>query len=204
MGNLSKERLRAFDDASWHYYDWLTVLSDAGIKDIRDLQGQYLLKCPFHEDWNPSFRIRLNEHNYHCFSCGAFGTVADLMWKLQGGSLSKSQYYEQLLKANPSMQNYLGFSSLFIDSRSLDPALMGRRKFSAKDHLGSTLPLTVLGQEIRQLSDTWEALTYSMTLLQEGENPDELLAKAERAFSGEGHTKREQVTQLSLADIVAE
>jgi len=193
--------MREFDEASWKYYDWLTVLQDAGIKDVQDLEGQYLLKCPFHEDYLPSFRIRLREHNYHCFSCNAFGSVANLMWKLQGSSMSQSQYYEQLLKANPAMQQFLGFNSLFIDSKSLDPALFGRRKFSAKNHLGATMPLSVLGDKMRSISNTWEGLVYSFTLLQEGENPDELLAKAKKVFSGDSSQVVAEEEKLSLSDI---
>lgn len=206
MGQLSQTRFKAFVDASHLYFDWITVLNDAGVKDIQDLNGQYLLKCPFHEDWNPSFRIRLHEHYYHCFSCGDFGSVAKLMYKTSGTTLQQSQYFEQILKANPAMQRYLGFSSLFIDSKTLDPAFETRRKFSAKDHIGSSMPVSALARKVRGISDSWESLAYSLTLLQNGETTDNVCANMMNMKKNtEQSTKSvERISLLSLTDDVEE
>lgn len=204
MGQLSKERLRLFDDNSWKYYDWLAVLHDHGVKDIQDLQGQYLLKCPFHEDWNPSFRIRLHEHNYHCFSCGAFGSVTNLMWKLSESSLTQVQFYEQLLKANPAFQKELGFSSLYLDAKTLDPKLMGRRTFNPKTALGTQLPIAELGKKMRQLNDSWAGLVYSLTMLQAGETTDNVWAQAQKVFGEEKERDalKQRVGQVSLLSLL--
>lgn len=177
MGQLSKARLRKFSDESKHFFDWMTVLHDAGITDVQDLQGQYLLKCPFHEDWAPSFRIKVNEGYYHCFSCNAFGTVVKLMYELSSKSVSEVQFYEQVLKRSPAMQSHLGFSSLFIDAYTLDEGFNGRRRFSARSHIGAVMPLSVLYQEVKKAGDSWENLVYSLTLLQEGERPDTIAGK---------------------------
>lgn len=205
MGQLSKERLRLFDENSWKYYDWLSVLQDNGVKEIQDLQGQYLLKCPFHEDWNPSFRIRLHEHNYHCFSCGAFGTVTQLMWKLSESTLSQAQFYEQLLKANPAFQKELGFTSLYIDARTLDPQLAGRRRFNPKSSLGMQLPIAELGRKVRGLNDSWAGLVYSLTMLQAGETTDNVWTQAQRVLGEEKERAKLKsrvgsVSLLSLLD----
>lgn len=198
MGNLSVERMQAFDEISWKYYDWLTVLQDAGITEIQDLQGQYLLKCPFHVDDYPSFRIKLDEHYYHCFSCGAFGSIADLMWKLSGQSYKRSKFYDNLLRVNQHMQAALGFSSLFIDSRTLDPALKIRRTFNPTNHVGSAIPISVLATNVRKMSDTWESLVYSLSLLQDGASPVEVQDKVKMVFSGMPGTVTDKSTSSKV------
>lgn len=174
MGQLSRERLDKMRDISHKYFDWTAVLQEAGVTEIQDLDDQLLLKCPRHADKRPSFRVRLHEHDCHCFSCGFWGRVLDLMYEVSGKQLSKSQYCEQVLKRTPAMQKELGFSSLYVDATSLDPGFSGRRKFSSKDHIGSGMPLSVLGKRIRREGDTWENLVFSLTLLQEGESPEHI------------------------------
>ena len=206
MGHLSHERLSLFEERSWRYFDWLTVLNDAGIKNIQDLNGQYLLACPFHEDQSPSFRIRVKEHNYHCFSCNAFGSIVDLMWKLSGRSLSRAAFFDQILKSNPAMQVELGFKSLFIDAGTLDPALMGRRRFDPSSAIGMQMPMSVLSSKVRNISDSWEALVLSLTLLQEGEIPDNVYSRCKSILSGHPSAQSnvpadEKVSLLSLLEL---
>ena len=38
----------------------------------------YTMRCLFHEEKTPSFRMNLSENGYYCFSCGAKGNVSDL------------------------------------------------------------------------------------------------------------------------------
>lgn len=206
MGQFSKERMVALDNISWRYYDWLTVLGDAGVRDIQDLQGQYLLKCPFHEDKRPSFRIRVHEHNYHCFSCGAFGSVASLMWKLSETRLSQVQYYEQLLKANPAMQKELGFNSLFLDAKTLDPRLTKPRKFNPKSSIGTQMPVSALGRKVRAMQDDWKGLVYSLTMLQHGETTDNIYAQMCRVTNEHVQVaaSKERVGVVSLMDLLGD
>lgn len=201
MGQLSRERLRKFEDASHLFLDWMVVLRDAGITEIQDLQGQYLLKCPFHADQRPSFRIRVNEHNYHCFSCNDFGTVAKLMYKLSSQSIPQSQFYEQILKRSPAMQSHLGFSSLFIDAFTLDEGFNGRRRFSAKEHIGSGMPLSVLYREVRAQGDTWENLVYSLTMLQEGERPETIVKRVKGIAESGRPASSPEISLMSLLNL---
>lgn len=203
MGTLSKDRLIRFKELSWHYFDWLSVLRDAGITEVQDLQGQYLLKCPFHPDKRPSFRIRVHEHNFHCFSCNAYGTVADLMYRLSSLSVSEAQYMDQLLKRTPGMQKELGFSSLFIDSDTLDPGFSGRRKFSAANHIGASLPLSVFSKKVREADDSWESLVFSLTLLQDGESMENVLAQVNRMKNRKANGLSSEIPMLSLEDIIS-
>lgn len=196
MGQLAVERLHELEERAHKYYDWLQVLSDVGISDVQDLQGQYLLKCPFHEDKRPSFRIRVKEHNYHCFSCNAFGSIADLMWRLSGQSVSKAQYCEQLLKRTPALQQELGFNSLYIDSSSLDKGFLSRRKFDPKNHIGGGLQISTLASSIKAIDNSWESLVYSLTMLQQGERPDIILDTVKKS-----HDFKSKLTAVDVGDI---
>lgn len=206
MGQLSRERLRKFEDNAHLYYDWLTVLNNAGVTEIQDLQGQYLLKCPFHEDWNPSFRIRLHEHNYHCFSCNDFGSIAKLMYKLSSQSIPQVSFYEQLLKSNPAMQQQLGFNSLFIDGNSLDAGFNSRRRFSAREHIGGGMPLSVFTRRVKAAGDTWENFVFSLTLLQSGESLENIVAQVEEqvGYKRSAKGEAEEISLLSLIDSESE
>ena len=42
--------------------------------------------CPFHEETTPSFRVSPSKNLFHCFGCGAKGSVVDLVMMLEGVS----------------------------------------------------------------------------------------------------------------------
>lgn len=200
MGQLSQERMNRVREASYKYFDWKTVLAEAGVTEIQDLSDQLLLKCPMHEDWKPSFRVRLNEHDCHCFSCGFWGRVIDLMYELSGKQVSKSQFYDQVLKRTPGMQVELGFASVYLDAYTLDPALKGRRRFDPKSHIGSEMPVSVFSKKVRALGDTWENLVFSLTLMQEGESTDNIYSLQSKTASLSKETSG--VTEISLMSLL--
>ena len=48
-------------------------------------QGKdYAVHCPFHDDKTPSCMISPTKNVYHCFGCGAKGSVIDWTMKTQG------------------------------------------------------------------------------------------------------------------------
>ena len=202
MAELSRERMSAMENVSHLYFDWSTVLADAGITDVQDLQGQLLLKCPFHPDKRPSFRIRIAEHNYHCFSCNAFGSVLDLMYKLSGTSMSKSQYMEQVLRANPAMQQYLGFKSIYLDSKNLHEGFSVRRKFDAKAHIGSGMPVSVFSSKVKSQGRTWENLVYSLTMMQAGESFENIVAAVDKQSQNTKARSASPQSTISLAALL--
>jgi DNA primase len=58
-------------------------------------QGKdYVIRCPFHEDDTPSLVISPANNLYHCFGCGAAGTVID--WTMQTRGVSFRQAVELL------------------------------------------------------------------------------------------------------------
>lgn len=46
----------------------------------------HVMCCPFHDDKTPSLKISADKNVFHCFGCGASGTVIDWVMKTQGVS----------------------------------------------------------------------------------------------------------------------
>ncbi len=46
----------------------------------------HVMHCPFHDDKSPSMKISADKNVFHCFGCGASGTVIDWVMKTQGVS----------------------------------------------------------------------------------------------------------------------
>lgn len=55
----------------------------------------WVMRCPFHDDATPSLVVTESKNLYHCFGCGAGGSVLDWVMKTQGVSLPHAV---QLLK----------------------------------------------------------------------------------------------------------
>lgn len=47
----------------------------------------WVMRCPFHDDATPSLVVTESKNLYHCFGCGAGGSVLDWVMKTQGVSL---------------------------------------------------------------------------------------------------------------------
>ncbi|MGE0370465.1 MAG: DNA primase [Gammaproteobacteria bacterium] len=46
---------------------------------LRKAGREYVARCPFHEEKTPSFTVSPEKQFYHCFGCGAHGTVIGFM-----------------------------------------------------------------------------------------------------------------------------
>lgn len=200
MPIISKDRVQQFKSVAHKYFDWKTVLEESGAGPIQDLQDQLLLPCPLHPDKRPSFRVRLRHNDCHCFSCGYWGTVADIMYEMSGKSVPRYQYFEQILKRTPGMQSELGFKSLYVDAKTLDPAFEKRPRFSAVNHIGSKMPLDAFSRMVRQLGESWENLVYSLTLMQAGEELENILAQMKKS----NENKEAAVQEVSLLSLLEE
>lgn len=78
--------------------------------------------CPFHEDWDPSFKIDINRNLYKCFACGEDGGgnlikfISRYETEVLGKRISYSQVLDRLLKTDKRSCIELGFTSVFDDS----------------------------------------------------------------------------------------
>lgn len=50
--------------------------------------------CPFHQERTPSFMVDDEDHHFHCFGCGAHGTVVD--WLMRTEKITIAQALRQL------------------------------------------------------------------------------------------------------------
>ena len=72
--------------------------SDISLVRLIESQGHELKKegkdhvmcCPFHEDTTPSLKISADKNVFHCFGCGASGTVIDWVMKTHKVSFRKA------------------------------------------------------------------------------------------------------------------
>jgi DNA primase catalytic core len=63
--------------------DLVAVAQARGLALTR--QGQdYVARCPFHEETSPSFHITPSKNLFHCFGCGAAGSVLDFVMRMDG------------------------------------------------------------------------------------------------------------------------
>ena len=52
--------------------------------------GEYMCRCLFHEDRNPSMSVNAAKGVYHCFSCGAGGNLFKLVAEMEGLSFREA------------------------------------------------------------------------------------------------------------------
>jgi len=73
--------------------DVATVFSNELSTTVRDAKWQSL-KCPFHDDNNPSLRILLPDGGFECKGCGERGgSVIDFTMKLYGMNFPRAIQY---------------------------------------------------------------------------------------------------------------
>lgn len=68
----------------------LATLAESQGHQLRKQGRDRVLLCPFHQEKTPSCVISPEKNLYHCFGCGAAGSVVDWMMKTEGFSLPKA------------------------------------------------------------------------------------------------------------------
>lgn len=81
----------------------VSLLESEGYKLHR--QGKdYVMRCPFHQEKTPSFSVSVVKNCYHCFGCGASGSVLDYVMQSQRLSMGKAiGYLQSLIGQLPSV-----------------------------------------------------------------------------------------------------
>ena len=59
--------------------------------------------CPFHDEKTPSFSVNAERGFFHCFGCGAGGTVFDFVMKTEG--LTFAEVAERMGRSVDSVKN---------------------------------------------------------------------------------------------------
>jgi len=142
-------------------------------------QGKdWAIRCPFHEDDDtPSLIISPGKNLYHCFGCGAAGTVIDWVMKTQGVSFPHAV---QLLKQDAGLvtANHSGIKR--SHKRPL-PALL------SQDVDAQSALRQVVDYYHATLKQSPEALAY---LAQRGLNHPELIAQFQLGYGNKTLTYR--------------
>ena len=63
--------------------DLVAVVESRGVK-LSKQGNDFVGLCPFHKEETPSFRVTPSKNLFHCFGCGAAGSVIDFVMKLDG------------------------------------------------------------------------------------------------------------------------
>lgn len=64
-----------------------TVLANYGLK-ARGQGAERMILCPFHDDRSPSCSINLDRKVFHCFACGAGGSILDFLARMESCSIA--------------------------------------------------------------------------------------------------------------------
>src|SRR3990167_4602134 len=75
--------------------DLVAVVQARGVK-LTKQGGDFVGLCPFHEEDTPSFHVTPSKNLFHCFGCGAAGSVIDFVMKKDG--LTKQEAIDWLVK----------------------------------------------------------------------------------------------------------
>ena len=76
----------------------LHLCAKHGIELKRHGTHDYIGRCPFHDDKEPSFVVTPRKNLWHCMGCDAGGSVIDLVMKLDG--LTFREAMDKLLTSN--------------------------------------------------------------------------------------------------------
>lgn len=68
--------------------DIVDVVSD--YVQLRRSGRSYSGLCPFHNERTPSFSVSQDRGMYHCFGCGAGGTVINFVMDIEGVSFQEA------------------------------------------------------------------------------------------------------------------
>ncbi|MFU9139268.1 CHC2 zinc finger domain-containing protein, partial [Erwinia tasmaniensis] len=68
----------------------LAALAESQGHQLRKQGRDLVLLCPFHQEKTPSLVISPEKNLFHCFGCGAAGSVVDWMMQTEGFSLPKA------------------------------------------------------------------------------------------------------------------
>lgn len=69
---------------------WIRSCLPVSAEAIRQGNGDLKIRCPFHDDQNPSCSVSLSKRCFNCFGCKENGTVTKLVMKLSGVSQAET------------------------------------------------------------------------------------------------------------------
>ncbi|MCZ1250976.1 hypothetical protein EIL81_19580, partial [Photorhabdus laumondii subsp. laumondii] len=99
----------------------------------------YVLRCPFHNEKTPSMVISPAKNLYHCFGCGAAGSVLDWVIQTEGVTLKIAIRRLRELAGLPDMDNAVVAASSLAAPPESQAAPLPRPKLADLDDDGQAL-----------------------------------------------------------------
>ncbi|MDC9607197.1 CHC2 zinc finger domain-containing protein [Xenorhabdus griffiniae] len=99
----------------------------------------YVLRCPFHHEKTPSMVISPAKNLYHCFGCGAAGSVLDWVIQTEGVTLKIAIRRLRELAGLPDMDNTVVAASSLAAQPKSQAAPLPRPKLADLDDDGQAL-----------------------------------------------------------------
>jgi DNA primase len=90
--------------------------------------------CPFHDEKSPSFQVRTSHNTYHCFGCGAHGSVIDFLMQID--QLGFVEAVEKLADRVGYRLTYEGGGSSVQRDRGTRSRLLAANKLAAEFYAG--------------------------------------------------------------------
>ncbi|MCE0829068.1 CHC2 zinc finger domain-containing protein, partial [Buttiauxella sp. A2-C2_NF] len=138
--------------------------------------GSWACLCPFHSEKTPSCIITPSKGVYHCFGCGAKGSIIDWQMNTTGQSLREAVAFLKTRLAGADSEPSSA-SSLTVCTESAP----SRPKLADLDDDGQALLNQVIDHYHRQLLDSPEAHEW---LTRRGLNHPELVSHFKLGFAG--------------------
>jgi len=78
VGRLAELKKRVPITVLLKHYGW------SGWEEHSRAKEWNRLKCPFHDDRNPSASVKRETNRFNCFTCGVRGDIIDIVMQVEG------------------------------------------------------------------------------------------------------------------------
>lgn len=162
--------------------------------------GGTWIACPFHREKTPSLSFNEDKGIWHCFGCGAGGTLLRFMYlyrtEVEGQRLSYANFLNGLLKGDNSLQTALGFNTLFEEEVNTIENLEPIKKFKFHRRPASASTYVELQEEFVKTNPSIEEIKLFILLMQQGQD---VLSMRKELWSCETSS-----SQYSIEDLFCE
>ncbi|UNK63026.1 CHC2 zinc finger domain-containing protein [Buttiauxella ferragutiae] len=155
----------------------LTLAQSQGHKFRRHSPDSFACLCPFHTEKTPSCVVTPAKGLYHCFGCGAKGSVIDWQMNTTGQTLREAVKFLKTRQVEVGGESVSSAPSLAVPAESVAP----RPKLADLDDDGQALLNQVVDFYHQSLLNSPEAQEW---LVRRGLNHPELVSHFKLGFAG--------------------
>jgi hypothetical protein len=166
---------------------WVRDSLPKGEDVIPENNDEYKIRCPYHADPDPSLNFNPRKNTFHCFGCGAKGTIRKLVRDLTG--ISESEAIKQQADA-------LGYDAAF------EPNSNAEAEYRYTDRSGELLyrVMRLPGKQFSQQQWTPEGWVHHLTGVKKTLYNLPEIDCAATIIITEGEKDADRVNQLRLTD----